>query len=120
MILIGALGLPVMARAQDQDHDRDRVQNHDRDRAQDRDRDRDRDKARLPQSDRDDQGRIYDPYRRDYHNWDANEQNYYNQWARNRHYEGRDYGQLTARQQRQYWQWRHKHDRDRDRDNDRH
>ncbi len=116
MILIGALGLPVVARAQDQDRDRDR----DKVQKQERDRDHDRDKARLPQSDRDDQGRIYDPYRRDYHAWDANEQAYYSQWARQHRYENREYSQLNARQQRQYWQWRHKHERDRDRDHDRH
>lgn len=114
MILVGALGVPVVAHAQDQDRDRDR------DRVQDRDRDRDRDRARLPQSDRDDQGRIYDPYRRDYHAWDANEQAYYGQWARQRRMENRDYARLNSRQQREYWKWRHQHDRDRDHDNDRH
>jgi hypothetical protein len=86
MILIGALGVPVVGLAQDQDRDRDR------DRSVQTDRDHDRDRARLPQSDRDEQGRIYDPYRRDYHAWDANEQRYYGQWANAHHY--RDYNQL--------------------------
>ncbi len=110
MLLIAALGAPVMAKAQDQDdHNRNRVQ------------DRDRDHARMPQSDRDDQGRVYDPYRRDYHAWDSNEQRYYGQWAAQHRYQNREYTQLNSRQQRNYWKWRHQQmDRDRDHDNDRH
>lgn len=107
MILMVSLATPVAVLAQDRDHDRD-------DHAKHADKDRDHD--------RDNQGRIYDPYRRDYHAWDSNEQRYYGQWAASHRYQNREYAQLNARQQRDYWKWRHQHekDRDHDHDNDRH
>jgi hypothetical protein len=55
------------------------------------------------------QVRVYDPYRRDYHHWDAHERVYYEQWARETHHEDRDYNRLNAEEQRQYWEWRHQH-----------
>lgn len=112
--LMGALALPAAMVAQDRDHDDNRA------RQADRDHDRNKDKVHR---DRDEQGRYYDPYRRDYHAWDTNEQAAYSQYAQEHRWQNREYSQLSNRQRNQYWKWRHqrmKRDKDRDHDNDRH
>ena len=54
--------------------------------------------------------RVYDPYYSDYHVWNDSEVGYYNQWARENHYdEHRDFRKLPPEQQKQYWTWRHSH-----------
>lgn len=54
--------------------------------------------------------RVYDPYYSDYHVWNDSEVVYYNQWARENHYdERRDFRKLPPEQQKQYWTWRHTH-----------
>lgn len=136
LILAGALCAPLMmhslpAVAQDEHHDQDR--DRDRDRAQNRDRDNDRDRAqnRDRDNDRDNaNGRYYDRSRRDYHQWNTQEDGYYRQWLNSRHRQYEDFGSLNSRDQQNYWKWRHKHgdndrddrnrDRDHDRDHDRH
>jgi uncharacterized protein YecT (DUF1311 family) len=69
------------------------IQDHD-----DRDRDHDRDR------------RVYDPYHRDYHNWDEREDHAYREWLAERHYEYRDFNSLKRNQQKAYWNWRHEHE----------
>jgi len=71
--------------------------------------------------------RVYDPYYHDYHNWNAQEQDYYRQWARENHRdEHQDFRKLNKDDQQRYWQWRHGqannqgHDHDHDHDNDHH
>jgi uncharacterized protein YecT (DUF1311 family) len=54
--------------------------------------------------------RIYDPYHRDYHNWDDRENQAYRRWLDERHQSYRDYERLKRRQQRDYWNWRHEHE----------
>lgn len=51
--------------------------------------------------------RVYDPYHRDYHNWDAREDESYRRWLEDRHDAYVDYGRLDRRKQREYWKWRH-------------
>jgi len=54
--------------------------------------------------------RVYDPYHRDYHNWDNRENDMYRQWLEGRHDAYVDYDRLQARRQREYWKWRHSHE----------
>ena len=67
------------------------------------------------------QYRVYDPYYTDYHNWDRNENGYYQRWADETHRD-RDFRKLRPEEQKEYWTWRHNHgDHDRDdRDRDHH
>ncbi len=53
--------------------------------------------------------RYYDPYRADYHVWDANEGRYYNQWTVETHRPSRDFHRLKKNDQEAYWHWRHDH-----------
>lgn len=52
---------------------------------------------------------VYDPYRHDYHHWDAHERGEYQQWARDNHRDA-DYKKLSSSDQQQYWEWRHQQD----------
>ena len=51
--------------------------------------------------------RVYDPYRRDYHDWDRVEERRYRGYlaARHRAYVGYERQRLAER--RAYWRWRH-------------
>lgn len=62
--------------------------------------------------------RVYDPYYTDYHDWTADEQVYYQRWARETHRNpNRDFRRLPPDEQKEYWTWRHNHgDHDRDHD----
>jgi hypothetical protein len=52
--------------------------------------------------------RVYDPYRSDYHMWDANEGVFYNQWSVETHRDPhQDFRKLNRDDQNQYWKWRH-------------
>ncbi len=68
------------------------IQDHD-------DHDRDRDNRR-----------VYDPYHKDYHNWDDREDGVYRHWLEDRHEAYRDFNSLKRNQQRAYWNWRHEHE----------
>lgn len=61
------------------------------------------------------QYRVYDPYRGDYHYWDAHEDAYYHQWAHDTHHDNRDYKKLNTDEQKQYWTWRHQQPEGKDR-----
>ena len=59
------------------------------------------------------QGRVYDPQHRDYHDWNDNEERSYRQFLSESHRDYREYGRLDERSQGEYWNWRHGHpDRD--------
>ena len=52
--------------------------------------------------------RAYDPYRSDYHVWDANEGAFYTRWSAETHRDPhRDYRKLNKNEQADYWKWRH-------------
>lgn len=54
--------------------------------------------------------RIYDPYYRDYHVWNAHERDDYGRWARENHREEhRDFRKAPHRDQEDYWKWHHSH-----------
>ncbi|HVI08540.1 MAG TPA: hypothetical protein VND65_09635 [Candidatus Binatia bacterium] len=77
------IAAPVVAAQDHDDHDRD----HDRDH------------------------RVYDSYRKDYHDWDDREDRAYHRWIEEvRHETYRDYASLRASEQRAYWKWRHAHE----------
>jgi hypothetical protein len=93
LLLAGALLAPVATFAQDRDHDRD---------------------------DRNKNVRVYDPYHKDYHNWNSDENNSYRQWY-TQTYNGRTYRpyqKLRKKDQQAYWKYRHDNDRDHDHDHD--
>ena len=54
--------------------------------------------------------RVYDPTRKDYHNWDAREDEAYRRWLEVKHEAYVDYGRLERKRQEEYWKWRHKHE----------
>jgi len=93
LLLAGIITAPVSLYAQDRDHDRD-----------------------------DRTHRVYDPYQRDYHNWNGDEDRTYREWY-SQTYNGRqyrDYNKLSKKNQQAYWKYRHEHDKDHDHDHDRH
>ena len=93
LLLASVITVPVALSAQDKDHDRD-----------------------------DRTHRVYDPYQRDYHNWNGDEDRAYRDWY-SQTYNGqryRDYNRLSKKNQRAYWKYRHEHDKDHDHDHDRH
>jgi hypothetical protein len=54
--------------------------------------------------------RVYDPYYSDYHVWNGDEVVFYQQWARERHYDEHvDFRKLPPERQKEYWNWRHSH-----------
>lgn len=54
--------------------------------------------------------RVYDPYHRDYHNWDRHEDELYRHWLEGRHEAYVEYEHLKHKRQREYWTWRHEHE----------
>ena len=66
---------------------------------------------RADDHDRDDHRvRVYDPYRRDYHDWNENEERAYRHWVeQERHIHYRDWKHMNKREQREYMRWRHEH-----------
>jgi hypothetical protein len=72
----------------------------------------------VPQDDRDHERhearegerRVYDPYHRDYHNWDQREDQVYRRWLDEQHESYVDYERLRRKQRRAYWNWRHSHE----------
>lgn len=63
--------------------------------------------------------RIYDPYHKDYHNWDRREDDAYRHWLDDRHEAYVDYDHLDHKMQRQYWKWRHEHEEHEEHEHDR-
>ena len=65
------------------------------------DRDRDRDDHRYP--------RYYDSQYRQYHVWNAQEQQAYRHYLEERNERYREFAKEKRKQQQQYWKWRHDH-----------
>jgi hypothetical protein len=54
--------------------------------------------------------RYYDRDRRDYHEWNDNENRAWRHWVTNeRHREYHDWNKARRNEQRDYWRWRHEH-----------
>ena len=54
--------------------------------------------------------RYYDPYKRDYHEWNENENRAWRHWREEeRHRKYIEWQRANRREQREYWRWRHEH-----------
>ncbi len=51
--------------------------------------------------------RIYDPYRRDYHHWNSDEERAYRAYLAERHRAYVSYRRQRLAERRAYWRWRH-------------
>jgi hypothetical protein len=51
--------------------------------------------------------RVYDPYRRDYHDWDRREEREYRAYLAERHRSYSGYQRQRLAERRAYWRWRH-------------
>ena len=51
--------------------------------------------------------RVYDPYRRDYHQWNSREQREYRAYLAERHQAYVRYQRQRLAERRAYWRWRH-------------
>ncbi len=61
--------------------------------------------------DHDKDHRYYDPYRKDYHEWNEREDRAYRHWQQDvRHQEYHDWNRARDRERRDYWRWRHDHE----------
>jgi|GraSoiStandDraft_16_1057320.scaffolds.fasta_scaffold1241001_2 hypothetical protein len=70
----------------------------------------DHERHEQEEHERREQGRVYDPYHKDYHNWDRREDDYYRRWLDERHEGYVDYQRLKHKEQKAYWHWRHEHE----------
>ncbi len=63
------------------------------------------------------QHRVYDSTHKDYHNWDANENQAWNRYLSENHRKPHDFSKASKKEQTEYWNWRHTHpDNDTDKD----
>ena len=54
--------------------------------------------------------RYYDPYYRDYHQWNDGESRAYRHWLEEeRHRQYHNWDRAKDRERREYWRWRHEH-----------
>ncbi len=53
--------------------------------------------------------RVYDPGRREYHNWDSNETRAWEAYVREHHEKAHAYGKSSEKEQANYWNWRRAH-----------
>jgi hypothetical protein len=79
--LIVAVAIPPATYAQRDDHDHDKNRDH----------------------------RYYDRQHKDYHTWDAREDQAYRRWVSEEHRKYKDFDRLSKADQQRYWQWRHDH-----------
>lgn len=64
--------------------------------------------------------RVNDPYYRDHHRWNPDEDAYYHRWETENHKEHREWKQRSPEEQKEYWAWRHGGHGDHDHDHDKH
>jgi hypothetical protein len=53
--------------------------------------------------------RYYDANRKEYHNWDANEDASWRRYEADQHKKHKDFEKATKEEQQAYWDWRHDH-----------
>jgi hypothetical protein len=55
--------------------------------------------------------RYYDPYAKDWHEWNDREDRAYHRWWEEHHHNSaiRDWNKLKNRERQEYWRWRHDH-----------
>jgi hypothetical protein len=61
--------------------------------------------------DHDKDHRYYDPYRKDYHEWNEREARAYRHWLEEiRHRRYHDWAKASRHERDEYWRWRHSHE----------
>jgi hypothetical protein len=55
------------------------------------------------------QVKVYDKEHKDYHNWDAHENDAWLRFQDENHWKHHDYAKAEKKQQEAYWNWRHAH-----------
>ena len=55
------------------------------------------------------QVRVYDRDHKDYHNWDAHENDTWGVYLTNNHKKRHEFSKSSRREQSNYWKWRHSH-----------
>jgi hypothetical protein len=55
------------------------------------------------------QVRVYDRDHKDYHNWDAHENDTWGVYLNDNHRKRHEYSKSSRREQSNYWKWRHSH-----------
>lgn len=53
--------------------------------------------------------RYYDRTHNDYHDWNSNENQVYNQYLQQNRMGNRSWSRTSRREQNNYWNWRHQH-----------
>ena len=64
--------------------------------------------------------RYYDEDRKDYHNWDADEDRAWKKYEKEQRKKEHDFSKADKKEQQEYWHWRHDHPDDHDADHDKH
>jgi hypothetical protein len=53
--------------------------------------------------------RVYDSKRKEYHNWDDNENHAWGAYLTTNHLKSHDFKKASKKEQSSYWDWRHDH-----------
>lgn len=53
--------------------------------------------------------RYYDAKHKDYHEWNANEDQAYHRYLQENHRKDHDWAKASKKEQANYWNWRHEH-----------
>lgn len=62
--------------------------------------------------------RVYDPYHKDYHNWDQREDELYRHWLEEKHRTYVEFEKIDHKRQEEYWKWRHQHEEHEEREHE--
>ena len=54
--------------------------------------------------------RYYDSGHKDYHQWNAGEDQHYHEYLKEKHKKDHDWQHASKREQQDYWAWRHQQD----------
>jgi hypothetical protein len=90
--LMAPLGAMAMPKAQQDEHERHEQEEHQR--------------------------RMYDPYQKDYHNWDRREGEMYRRWLEEKRMGYTEFDKLDHKRQQEYWKWRHRHEEHEEREHE--
>ena len=100
ILLSASLLVSMSVWAQDRRNGADRQQQHGQSRPG-------TENSRVPQSG--DHRAYYDSKRRDWHQWDDQDNQSYRRYEQEHHWDDRDFSSRSEREQQQYWNWQHKH-----------
>lgn len=78
------------------------------------------DRRDQPSHDQQQTKRYYDKTRKDYHEWNQDEDRRYHEYLKERRMQDRNFDRLNSRQQSDYFKWRHQHEQNGGDRDDRH